>query len=162
MTSVDLYIVRGSVPEALAIGHPNTGSYAWTASGAASNKLRLRVVAHDVNHQTIDNSNANWELSASAIGVDDAAPLAFALPMPAPNPAPAGRNRIAFAMPHAANVKLTVHDVQGRTLAKLADGPVPAGRHERTWDATRAAAGVYFIRFEAPGFHAERRLVVVR
>ena len=104
----------------------------------------------------------NWELSASAIGVDDAAPLAFALPMPAPNPAPAGRNRIAFAMPHAANVKLTVHDVQGRTLAKLADGPVPAGRHERTWDATRAAAGVYFIRFEAPGFHAERRLVVVR
>jgi len=65
-------------------------------------------------------------------------------------------------MPHAANVKLTVHDLQGRTLAKLADGPVPAGRHERTWDATRATAGVYFIRFEAPGFHAERRLVVIR
>jgi hypothetical protein len=162
VTSVDLYILRGAAQETLAVGHPNTGSFAWTASGLASNKVRLRVVAHDVNHQTIDNSNTNWELSASAIGVDDDAPLAFALPAPAPNPAPAGRNRIAFAMPHAANVKLTVHDIQGRTLAKLADGPVPAGRHERTWDATRAAAGVYFVRFEAPGFHAERRLVVIR
>jgi hypothetical protein len=162
VTSVDLYVVRGTTAEAVAIGQPNTGSYLWTASGTASNKMKFRVVAHDVNHQTIDNSNANWELSASAIGVDDAEPLAFALPAPAPNPAPAGRNRIAFAMPHAANVKLTVHDIQGRTLAKLADGPVPAGRHERTWDATRAAAGVYFIRFEAPGFHAERRLVVIR
>ena len=162
VTSVDLYIVRGTTAEALEIGYPNTGSYLWSASGTASNKVRFRVVAHDVNHQAIDNSDANWELSASAIGVGDDAPLAFALPAPAPNPAPAGRNRIAFAMPHAANVKLTVHDIQGRTLAKLADGPVPAGRHERTWDATRAAPGIYFVRFSAPGFHAERRLVVIR
>ena len=52
--------------------------------------------------------------------------------------------------------------MQTGKLAKLADGPVPAGRHERTWDSSRAAAGVYFVRFEAPGFHAERRLVVIR
>jgi hypothetical protein len=74
----------------------------------------------------------------------------------------AGPNRIVFAMPRAAHVKLSVIDIQGRTVAKLADGELPAGRQERTWDAARAGAGVYFVRFETPGFHAERRLVVIR
>jgi len=47
-------------------------------------------------------------------------------------------------------------------VAKLADGVVPAGNHVRTWDATSVAAGVYFVHFDAPGFHADRRLVLVR
>ena len=59
-------------------------------------------------------------------------------------------------------MRLTIHDVRGRTVANLADGIVPAGHHVRTWDSAGVAAGVYFIRFEAPGFHADRRLVVVR
>jgi hypothetical protein len=162
VSSVDLYIVRGASAEALAIGYPNTGTYAWTGSGAASNKVKFRVVAHDdPGHTTIDNSDANWEISAGAVGVGDA-PVAFALPPTGPNPAPAGPTRIAFAVPRESAVKLTVHDLQGRTVARLADGVVQAGLQERTWNASRVSAGVYFIRFEAPGFHAERRLVVVR
>jgi hypothetical protein len=161
VNNVDLFIVRGAVAETLAIGYPNTGTYAWIAAGTASNKVRFRVVAHDVSHATLDNSNANWELSAFTIGVGDA-PVAFALPPIAPNPATAGPTRIAFAVPGESAVKLTVHDLQGRTVAKLADGVVPPGLHERTWNASRASAGVYFVRFEAPGFHSERKLVVVR
>lgn len=94
--------------------------------------------------------------------MEDGLPLVFALPAPSPNPSPAGRNRITFAVPHEAHVRLTVHDVRGRALATLADGTVPAGRHVRIWDSTWVAAGVYFLRFEALGFHADRRLVVVR
>jgi len=89
-------------------------------------------------------------------------PLAFALPAPSPNPSPVGLNRITFAVPRKAHVRLTVHDVRGRTVARLADGDVPAGRHARTWDSSGVSAGVYFLRFEAPGFQASRRLVVVR
>ena len=145
----------------LASNYPNTGSYPWLSTGPASTKMKFRVVAHDDNHATTDDSDANWEISPYTIGVDDGVPVEFALAAPVPNPSPAGLNRIAFAVPRDANVRLTVHDVRGRTIAKLVDGPVHAGHQVRTWDATAVAAGVYFIRFEAPGFHADQRLIVV-
>lgn len=99
---------------------------------------------------------------AATVGVDDDAPLEFALAPIAPNPATAARNRIGFVMPREARVKLTVHDIQGRRVATLANDVIPAGRHERTWDTTGQSSGVYFVRFEAPGFRAQRRLTVLR
>ena len=163
VSGVDVQLVYGSTVTTLASNHPNTGSYQWLSTGPPSIKMKFRVVAHDdPGHATTDNSDANWEVSPYTIGVDDEVPLAFALPAPSPNPSPAGINRIAFAVPHAAHVRLTIHDVRGRMLAKLADDTVPAGRHVRAWDATSVGAGVYFVRFEAPGFHADQRLVVLR
>ena len=163
VSGVDIQLVNGSSVTTLASNHPNTGSYLWSASGPASIKMKFRVVAHDdPGHATTDNSDTNWELTPFTIGVEDDLPLAFALAAPSPNPSPAGRNRITFAVPREAHVQLTVHDVRGRTLAKLADGTVPAGRHARIWDSTWVAPGVYFLRFEAPGFRADQRLVVVR
>ena len=47
-------------------------------------------------------------------------------------------------------------------MATLVDGELPAGRHERVWEGSgRAAAGLYFLRFEAPGFRTERRLTLL-
>jgi hypothetical protein len=162
VSGVDLQLSRsGAQWETLESNYPNTGTYAWTGSGAASTKMRFRVVVHDdPGNTTIDASDANWTLSSSAVGVGDL-PVAFALAPIAPNPARAGAARIAFAVPRAAAVELTVHDIQGRMVAKLADGMVPAGMHARTWNASQAAAGIYFVRFVTPGFHSEQRLVVV-
>jgi hypothetical protein len=163
VSGVDIQLVNGSLVTTLAADYPNTGSYPWTASGTASIKMKFRVVAHDdPGHATTDNSDANWQLSAGVVGVDGELPLAFALPAPSPNPSAAGAERIVFALPREARVRLTIHDVRGRTVAKLADGVLPAGRQVRTWDSTGVGAGVYFVRFEAPGFRADRRLVVVR
>lgn len=163
VSGVDIQLVNGKSVTTLAADYPNTGSYPWTASGPASTMMKFRVVAHDdPGHTTTDDSDANWELSGDVVGVENGLPLAFALPPPAPNPSPDGLNLIAFAVPHEAYVRLTVHDVRGRTLAKLADGVVPAGHYVRTWDSTPVAAGVYFVRFEAPGFRADQRLVVIR
>jgi hypothetical protein len=44
-----------------------------------------------------------------------------------------------------------VHDLLGRTVATLAEGPREAGWHQVVWDASGAASGVYFCRFEATG-----------
>ncbi len=162
VNGVDIQLVNGASVTTLASNYPNTGSYSWLSTGPASTKMKFRVVAHDDNHATIDNSDANWEISIYTIGVEDEVPVAFALSPPAPNPSPAGLNRIAFAVPREAHVRVTVHDVRGRTLAKLADGILPAGNHVRMWDASGLGAGVYFVRFEAPGFHADQRLVVVK
>jgi hypothetical protein len=161
VNGVDIQLVNGASVTTLASNYPNTGSYNWLSTGPPSTKMKFRVVAHDDNHATTDNSDANWEISIYTIGVADELPVAFALAAPSPNPATAGPNRIAFSVPRDAQVRLTVHDVRGRMMAKLADGLLPAGHHMRTWDATSVPAGVYFVRFEAPGFRADRRLVVL-
>lgn len=89
----------------------------------------------------------------------------FELVSVAPNPS-RGAVSVEFTVPREAMVKLTVLDVQGRLVALLADGQKPPGRYLTSWDGTgvsgRAAAGLYFVRYEAPGMRAVRRVVLAR
>ena len=67
-----------------------------------------------------------------------------------------GETRIGYALPAAGPVRLSVHDVTGRRLAVLRDGPAAAGAHTLVWrgedDAGRPLpAGVYLLRLEAAG-----------
>ncbi len=57
--------------------------------------------------------------------------------------------RIAFDLPEACNVDLSVHDAAGRHIVTVLDGPRTAGHHEATWLGCNSAgksvaAGVYF------------------
>ncbi len=70
---------------------------------------------------------------------------------PYPNPF-TGTTRMFFAVAAGgANVRIGVYDIAGRMVKGLANGFMPAGRHETGWDGTaedgtRARAGMYFIR----------------
>ncbi len=82
-----------------------------------------------------------------------------------PNPSTPS-TRVAFTLDRAEPVTVAVFDAGGRRVAILAEGVLPAGRHERIWDGTdargaRAAAGVYMIRLSAPGRAAASRLVLM-
>jgi len=84
-----------------------------------------------------------------------------------PQPRDPRATRIAFILPAAGQVRVTIHDVLGRTRATLVDGWRPAGRSELTWDTrdregNRVSAGVYWYRIETPYGTAEKKLVVVR
>lgn len=69
---------------------------------------------------------------------------------------------LAFSLPRDADVRLTVHDLAGRAVAVLADGRLPAGRHDLTWNARgQAPAGIYFARLAAGGRTWARRLVLL-
>jgi hypothetical protein len=86
----------------------------------------------------------------------------FALGLPTPNPA-SGSVKLDFALPNSAKVTLTVHDVQGRVIARLADGTFEAGIHQVTWDARpRAALGLYFAHYQTPKREFTRRILLVR
>ena len=77
----------------------------------------------------------------------------------APNPF-TRTTRIGFMVPAAAHVRLTLHDVQGRTVAVLADGAYAAGSHAVTWDAGRRLPhGLYFARLATGGESRSLRLV---
>jgi flagellar hook assembly protein FlgD len=67
-----------------------------------------------------------------------------------------------------AAVRLDVHDVTGRRVATLAEGSLPAGRYDYTWDGRgeqggRLGAGLYFVRLTIAGRPvAMARLALVR
>ena len=76
------------------------------------------------------------------------------------------RTTIAFELPRAARVDLSVHDDAGRRVRALRRGVfVPAGRHSVTWDGrddagTVVASGVYHVRLEAGGRVDARRVTL--
>lgn len=71
-----------------------------------------------------------------------------------PNPVRAG-TRLEYALPTAAHATLRIHDVQGRVVRELVNGPLAAGRGAVAWDGRDAyarpvAAGVYWARLVTP------------
>jgi subtilisin family serine protease len=69
---------------------------------------------------------------------------------------------IAFALPRASNVRITIYDVLGRQTACLADGNYPAGYHHLQWNAEKAGTGLYFIRMETDEFRQVRKVLLLR
>ena len=99
----------------------------------------------------------------SPVGVGDGAGRGFALAAPWPNPSRGGF-ALHFTLPAESAVRLSVHDVQGRTVREIAAGTLPAGAHLRTWDGRtatgRAAPGFYLVRLSAPGVEIVRKAVL--
>lgn len=92
-------------------------------------------------------------------------PAEFALDRLWPSPG-SGPVHVAFSLPRDAGARLSVLDLQGREVSVLADGVVPAGRHERVWDGRSrggpAPAGIYFVRFAVDGRTWVRRVALTR
>ena len=85
----------------------------------------------------------------------------LALDEPWPNPA-SGSVSIAFTLPEAQSVSLSVYDLAGRRVAVLTEGELPAGRHAVAWDCAGEAAGVYLLRLETRNESLSRRVVIGR
>ncbi len=90
-----------------------------------------------------------------------AAPAHWALEANHPNPFNP-ETQIAFSLPHASPVRLTVYDVQGREVARLVDGPMSAGRHLVRFSAGRLPAGMYLYRIQGDGFTQTRRMLLLK
>jgi hypothetical protein len=168
VTSVEVWLSRaglGGPWEALGLGLANTGSFSWSVTGTATTDARIRVVAHDAAGNTGDDSGDAPFTIAGTVAVDALTITEFALAPVRPNPA-RGAGQVTFDLPREAHVRLTVHDVQGRQVAVLAEGRLGAGRHTATWKGTgggaRLGAGMYFVRLEADGRRFVRRMAYTR
>jgi uncharacterized repeat protein (TIGR02543 family) len=97
-------------------------------------------------------------------GTEDVVASEIQLGNIAPNPA-RGPMRVPFALPREADVRLSVHDLQGRLVTTLADRGFVAGQHELIWDGRGRGgvvhAGVYFIRLQTAGETFVRRVSVM-
>jgi hypothetical protein len=76
-------------------------------------------------------------------------PKAFALYQSYPNPFNP-TTTIAYDLPSMSRVTLTVYDVLGRAVAKLANGTYEqAGHHSRDFEGSKFSSGVYIYRLQA-------------
>jgi len=92
-------------------------------------------------------------------------PLRFRVLPGRPNPF-AGSTRIRLELPAETPVLATIFALDGRLVASLHQGTLPAGVRELTWDGRDAdgrpaAAGIYFSLVQTPGHRVVGKLVKV-
>jgi len=95
-----------------------------------------------------------------------ALPLSFTLHQNVPNPFnPA--TEIAFDLSTPARVTLTIYNVLGQEVIRLADGEFPAGSHLLTWNGVdgngeTVSSGVYLYRIVAGVNSASRKMILMK
>ena len=162
--SIDFSASGGSGPwAALAHGLSNSGSYAWTISGGATDSAMVRVTAFDsAGLSASDASDSLFQITDPTAGVGNGPRAELALERPIPNPS-RGEALLRFSLPHEGSVRLEVADVTGRRVWR-SEGERSAGPHLMRWDGRTSegrslGAGLYFVRLVTPWGTRSERLV---
>ena len=158
------------------------GGDTWTFEPGLRNMLVVNILALDENRAV--GLGSDWRLGTGegerralsllttsggsgmvVVGNEPTEPggrtASLALDPAAPNPF-RQRARLTYRLAEPGAVTLTVHDVLGREVARLAEGVMAAGEHEATFDASGLAAGFYIARIVSGGEAAMRRMTLVR
>ena len=69
---------------------------------------------------------------------------------------------VAYDLPKASDVTLTLYTTTGQEVKVLVDGHQPAGHNTVPFDGSSLATGVYLYRLEAEGFAETKRMVLLR
>jgi len=93
-------------------------------------------------------------------------PVLLKVRKPKPNPFERSAE-LAFSLPRASRVRLTISDVHGRKVRELLSVALGAGEHSARWDGKddrgrRAATGIYFATLDAGGTIVRTRLALLR
>jgi len=88
-----------------------------------------------------------------------------AMSSPWPNPFSREAN-FTLTLDRSAQVVVSVHDVAGRQMAVLYDGPANAGEHSFAWqgrreDGSPAQTGIYFLQAHVSGGRLVRRAILI-
>ncbi len=127
-----------------------------TAIASSTNTVTVTATARPVGTAT------SWTLvDAQAWPTLEAAATAAAAEVVAfPNPF-RGQTTIQYEVAEAADVRLAVYDVLGRTVAVLTDGPVEAGAHTASFEAQGLASGTYIYRLQVGDTVQSGRITVL-
>ncbi|MDX1421171.1 MAG: T9SS type A sorting domain-containing protein, partial [Rubricoccaceae bacterium] len=104
---------------------------------------------------------ADWSVTGWSETAASSLPGGFTLSEAYPNPF-AGGARLSLGLASAQDVRITVHDVLGRRVALLHDGPMSPGAHRLVLDGATLPAGIYIVRAVGEAFVDTRRVVRTR
>ena len=102
----------------------------------------------------------------TSVAGNSTVPTGYTLMQNYPNPFNP-TTQIAFTLPRAQKVTLSVYNILGQRVATLVDGMVVAGTHVVTWNARdnfgiELPSGVYFYRLQAGGYSEARKMVLLK
>ena len=101
------------------------------------------------------------EESGTAMNGPEQTPAHFGLAQNYPNPFnPA--TRIRYTLAAQTRVTLTVYDLLGHEVARLADGIRNAGTYSVTWNAGSLGNGIYYYRLETETFTQMRKCMLMK
>jgi hypothetical protein len=92
---------------------------------------------------------------------EDQSSLYYELQQNYPNPFnPA--TTISFSLPAASFVSLKIYDLMGREVSEILSEELPAGHHEKVWDASGLSSGIYFYRLQAGSYSETKKLNLLK
>ena len=165
----DELVVLSDPPTPLGSGSPQT----WTISGLNPGTwyfVGVKAVDEAGNASALSNVASGEARVNLALDIDDdeAAdlPCEFGLSQNYPNPFNP-TTAIAYALPKATHVRLSVFDIRGRLTTTLVDQQQSPGRYSVTWDArdargARVASGVYFYRIQTETNVSTKKMILVK
>lgn len=111
-------------------------------------------------------ANFGTGTAVEATGRESGIPSRFALGLASPNPFNP-KTAIAYDLPHASAVRLSIFDVEGRQVRTLVSTQQAAGRYGVVWDGkddrgAAASSGVYFYRLDAGDFTATQKMILTK
>lgn len=135
---------------------------------AASNSTRILVYSMNQG-ATFEGSfiNANGNVASVDLATYEGAtvtakllPGDYQLSQNYPNPFNP-TTKVAFAVPTASEVTLTIYNITGQKVAEFA-GAYEAGNHIIEWDASSQASGIYFYKMNAGNFEMTKKMVLLK
>jgi hypothetical protein len=73
-----------------------------------------------------------------------------------------GQTRIHYDLPTSANIKLSILDINGRTVDVLEQGMHTLGQYRLIWDGSGFVSGAYLVRLDANGSTLWQNAVLVK
>jgi hypothetical protein len=159
-----------------ALQNANTDFWVWfeVTNIALDPALYGAPTVHGQGHYFTKNTSAvtatGWDFFVRAdllplLGVENPGqtilPTVFNLGQNSPNPFnPA--TVIPYALPHTAQVKLSVFDVGGRLVSTLVEGSQSAGQHQVTFNGSNLSSGLYFYTLSAGDFTAAGKMLLLK
>ena len=101
-----------------------------------------------------------WEPDVDAVD-EGPMPTSFSLSQNYPNPFNASTT-IGYTLSRTEDVGLTIYNIQGQIVKRIACGRQEAGEHSFKWDAAGAGSGIYFIRLAAGNFVEIRKAILLK
>ncbi|OGU78537.1 MAG: hypothetical protein A2499_08060 [Stygiobacter sp. RIFOXYC12_FULL_38_8] len=122
------------------------------------------LLAHDLNRlqyrlKQID-FDGKFEYS-NIVEVNVEVPAAFVLHQNSPNPFNP-TTEIKFALPKNSNVELSIYNLLGEIVQRLANGMMNAGEHKVMFDASNLSSGVYIYKLTTDNYFSTRKMVLLK
>jgi len=112
---------------------------------------RIQLVEPEFNNTTV---------ALSGVGEAEL-PSTFALQQNYPNPFNPV-TQIAFDLPQASQVELSVYNVLGQKVVTLVNREVQPGSYVSEWDGRNNSSGIYFYRLTADSFTATKKMMMLK